>query len=159
ADRSRTPRRRLRACHRPTTPVGPGRRGATLSSSGAVLALAIVGCLAAIGALAILFVVLRRVGMPGSAEAGVPGEGLSPAETARRRAAADSYAADLRTRAERDAAAIVSEAENAVAKTREEAGSEAVAAREEAQAARDEARAAREEAQSAKEEARRLRTD
>jgi ribonuclease Y len=75
------------------------------------------------------------------------------------RAEADTYAAELRTSAERDAAAIVSQAESAVAKTREEAGSEAVAAKEEAQAARDEARAARDEAQSAKEEARRLRTD
>jgi ribonuclease Y len=132
-----------------------------LSSSGAELALAIVGCLAAIGALAVLVVVLRRVGLPGPTETqtGVAGEGLTPAETAQARAAADSYAADLRTKAERDAAAIVSQAETAVAKTREEAGSEAVAAKEEAQAARSEARVAREEAQSAKDEARRLRTD
>jgi ribonucrease Y len=130
-----------------------------LSSSGAVLALAIVGCLAAIGALAVLVFVLRRVGLPGSTETGAAPEELSPAETARLTAAADTYAADLRTRAERDAAAIVSRAETDGAKTREEAGSEAVAAREEAQAAREEARAAKEEAQSAKEEARRLRAD
>jgi ribonucrease Y len=132
-----------------------------LSSSGAELALAIVGCLAAIGALAVLVVVLRRVGLhgPTPTQTDVARDGLSPAETAQMRAEADTYAAELRTSAERDAAAIVSQAESAVAKTREEAGSEAVAAKEEAQAARDEARAAREEAQSAKEEARRLRTD
>jgi ribonucrease Y len=132
-----------------------------LSSSGAELALAIVGCLAAIGALAVLVVVLRRVGLhgPTPTKTDVARDGLSPAETAQMRAEADTYAAELRTSAERDAAAIVSQAESAVAKTREEAGSEAVAAKEEAQAARDEARAAREEAQSAKEEARRLRTD
>ncbi len=130
-----------------------------MSSSGAVLALAIVGCLAAIGALAVLVVVLRRVGSPGATQTDVLGDGLSPAETARLKAEADTYAADLRTRAEHDAAAILTQAESAVAKTREEAGSEAVAAGEDVQAAREEARAAREEAQSAKEEARRLRAD
>jgi ribonucrease Y len=130
-----------------------------LNSSGAVLALAIVGCLAAIGALAVLVVVLRRVGRPVSSYVGVAAEGLPPAETARLRAEADTYAAELLTRAEHDAAALLSQAESAVAKTREEAGSEAVAARDEARAAREEARAAREDAQSAKDEARRLRAD
>jgi len=130
-----------------------------LNSSGAVLALAIVGCLAAIGALAVLVVVLRRVGLPGSTQANVTTDELSPAETARLKAAADTYAAELRTRAERDAADIVSKAESAVAKTREEAGSEAAQAREEARAAREEARAAKEDAQSFKEETRRLRAD
>jgi ribonucrease Y len=130
-----------------------------LSSSGAVLVLAIVGCLAAIGALAVLVVVLRRGGLPGSTRTSVAGDGLSPAEMARLKDEADTYAAELRTRAERDAAAIVSQAEGLIAKTREEAGSEAVAAREEAQAARDEARAARDDAEAAKEEARRLRAD
>ena len=130
-----------------------------MNSSGAVLALAIVGCLAAIGALAVLVVVLRRVGLPGSTQANVTTDELSPAETARLKAAADTYAAELRTRAERDAADIVSKAESAVAKTREEAGSEAAQAREEARAAREEARAAKEDAQSFKEETRRLRAD
>ena len=130
-----------------------------MSSNGAVLALAIVGCLAAIGALAALVVVLRRVGSPGSPQAVTVTQGLSTADTVRLKAEADTYAAELRTIAERDAAAIVSQAETAVAKTRDEAGSEAVAAREEARAAREEARAAREDAQSAKEEARRLRAD
>jgi ribonucrease Y len=131
-----------------------------LNSSGAVLALAIVGCLAAIGALAVLVVVLRRVGRPASNDArAAAADVLPPAETARLRAEADTYAAELRTTAEREAAAIISQAENAVAKTREEAGSEAVAAREDAHAARDEARAARDDAQSAKEETRRLRAD
>jgi ribonucrease Y len=131
-----------------------------LNSSGAVLALAIVGCLAAIGALAVLVVVLRRVGRPASNDAGAAAaDVLPPAETARLRAEADTYAAELRTTAEREAAAIISQAENVVAKTREEAGSEAAAAREDAHAARDEARAAREDAQSAKEETRRLRAD
>jgi ribonuclease Y len=124
-----------------------------------VLALAIVGCLAAIGALAVLVIVLRRGGLPGSTQTGVAGDELSPAAKARLKDEADTYAADLRTKAERDAAAIVSQAESVVAKTREEAGSETVAAREEAQAARDEARAARDDAQAAKEEARRLRAD
>ncbi|HYK66344.1 MAG TPA: ribonuclease Y [Streptosporangiaceae bacterium] len=124
-----------------------------------MLALAIVGCLAAIGALAVLVVVLRRVGLPGSTQANVTTDELSPAETARLKAAADTYAAELRTRAERDAADIVSKAESAVAKTREEAGSEAAQAREEARAAREEARAAKEDAQSFKEETRRLRAD
>ena len=135
-----------------------------MSSSGAVLALAIVGCLAAIGALAVLVAVVRRAGLPGSTRPAVAREGHSPAElssadTARLKAEADTFAAELRTRAERDAADIVSQAESAVAKTREEAGSEAAAARAEAQAAKEEARAVREDAQSAKEEARRLRAD
>jgi len=130
-----------------------------LNSSGAVLALAIVGCLAAIGALAVLVVVLRRVGRPVSNHADVAVEGLPPAETARLRAEADTYAAELLARAERDAAALLSQAESAVAKTREDAGSEAVAARDEARAAREEAHTAREDAQSAKDEARRLRAD
>jgi ribonuclease Y len=124
-----------------------------------VLALAIVGCLAAIGALAVLVIVLRRGGLPRSTQTRVVGDGLSPAEKARLKDEADTYAADLRTRAEREAAAIVSQTESLVAKTREEAGSEAVAAREEAQAAREEAHAARDDAQAAKEEARRLRAD
>ena len=131
-----------------------------MNSNGAVLALAIVGCLAAIGALSVLVVVLRRVGLSGSPQAaGSPPEGLSEAAAARLKAEADTYAAELRTIAERDAAAIVSEAESAVAKIRSEAGSEAGAAREEARAARDEARAARDDAQSVKDEARRLRMD
>jgi ribonuclease Y len=125
-----------------------------------VLALAIVGCLAAIGALSVLVVVLRRVGRPtASTDAAVLADVLPPAETARLKADADKYAAELRTAAEREAAAIISQAEGLVAKTREEAGLEAAAAREDAHAARDEARAAREDALSAKEETKRLRVD
>ena len=39
---------------------GPGGKGRVLSSSGAVLALVIVGCLAAVGALTVMVVLLRR---------------------------------------------------------------------------------------------------
>src|SRR5215471_8036211 len=85
----RTPRRRLLCLPSADDPRRPRRRGATLSSSGAVLVLAIVGCLAAIGALAVLVVVLRRVGLPGSTHTSVVGDGLSPAETARLKEKAD----------------------------------------------------------------------
>jgi ribonucrease Y len=114
-----------------------------VSNSGAVLALVIVGCLAAISTTAVLVVLLRRGG--GSlAPATAPRDPLpavSDAEAARMQADATKYAAALRTKAEQEAAAIVGKAESAAA--------EAVAARREAEA----------EAKAAKDEARQLRAD
>jgi ribonucrease Y len=118
-----------------------------LNSTGAVLALAIVGCLAAVGALAVLVALLRRGSLQArpqaqTAAAAQPNEsGLSEADTARLKAEADSYAAELRSRAERDAADIVSTTESAAA------------------AAAESRREAEAEARAAKEEARRLRAD
>jgi ribonucrease Y len=113
-----------------------------LSNSGAVLALAIVGCLAAIGALVVLVVLLRRSGtLPGTAPALQDSARLSDAEVSRLHADADRYAADLKAKAERDAADIVGRAEAAAA------------------AATESRREAEGEARAAKEETRRLRTD
>jgi len=119
-----------------------------LNSTGAVLAIAIVGCLAAVGALAVLVILVRRSGslqraqLP-AATAADPGQSvnLPEADATRLKAAADSFAAELRSQAERDAAEIVTKAESAAAA--------AVAARQETEA----------EARAAKEEARRLRAD
>ncbi len=126
-------------------------------NSGAVLALAIIGCLAAISTMTVLVVVLRRGGSLGTGprrpEAGVK---LLEADTARLQADAAGYVADLKAKAEQEAAAIVSKAAAAAA-------AEATAARREAEAARHDAetasRAAETEAKAAKEEARRLRAD
>jgi len=135
-----------------------------LSSSGAVLALVIVGCLAAVGALAVLVVLVRRgVSLPvvplkarseaqsgdaapavaRRAVAAAPPEaaGLTEADTARLRADADAFAAELKSRAEREAAEIVRKAEAAA--------STATEMKREAEVAAD----------AAKEEARRLRAD
>jgi len=135
-----------------------------LSSSGAVLALVIVGCLAAVGALAVLVVLVRRgASLPvvplkarseaqsgdaapavaGRAVAAAPPEaaGLTEADTARLRADADAFAAELKSRAEREAAEIVRKAEAAA--------STATEMKREAEVAAD----------AAKEEARRLRAD
>jgi ribonucrease Y len=162
-----------------------------LSSSGAVLALVIVGCLAAVGALAVLVVLLRRgatlpvapvratptevlsaesapaaavpaaavpaaavptpaVPAPAVPAAAVPAVAAAPeaesarlleADTARLRADADAYAADLKNSAEREAAEIVRKAEAAA--------SAATEIKHEAEAA----------ASAAKDEARRLRAD
>ena len=126
-------------------------------NSGAVLALAIIGCLAAISTMTVLVVVLRRGGSLGTGprrpEAGVK---LLEADTARLQADAAGYVADLKAKAEQEAAAIVSKAAATAA-------AEATAARREAEAARHDAetasRAAETEAKAAKEEARRLRAD
>lgn len=136
-----------------------------MSSSGAVLALVIVGCLAAVGALTVMVVLLRRgVSVPvipvkaapaealsaealsadaapaaaGRASAVAPAESarLLEADTARLQADADAYAAELKSRAEREAAEIVRKAE-AAATTATEMKGEAEAA---ASAAKDEAR-------------------
>jgi ribonucrease Y len=120
-----------------------------LNNAGAVLALAIVGCIAAVGALAVLVVLFRRSAslqaQPQPATVATTqlqdGAGLSESDTARLKAQADSYAAELKTKAERDAADIISKAETA------------------ATAATEARREAEDEARSAKDEARRLRAD
>jgi ribonucrease Y len=96
---------------------------------GAVLVLAIVGCLAAVGALTVLVVLLRR-GV-GSLDTGTASVQLTDAEVARLRAEASTYAAEVKATADRDAAAIVSKAELVAADSRKAAESEAKAAREE----------------------------
>jgi ribonuclease Y len=126
-------------------------------NSGAVLALAIIGCLAAISTMTVLVVVLRRGGSLGTRprrpEADVQ---LLEADTARLQADAAGYVADLKAKAEQEAAAILSTAAAAAA-------TEATAARRDADTARRDAetasRAAETEAKSAKDEARRLRAD
>jgi ribonucrease Y len=120
-------------------------------NNGAVLALAVLGCLAAIGAFAVLVILLRR-GAPLTANAVRGDRQLSEAEAARLQAEAASYAAELRANADREAAAIISKAEMAAVETLREAESEV-------RSARDEARSAKDEARSAKDEARRLRSD
>ena len=129
-----------------------------------MLALVIVGCLAAVGALAVLVVLVRRGGslpvvppkarseaqsgdaapaVAGRAVAAAPPEtaGLTEADAARLRADADAFAAELKSRAEREAAEIVRKAETAAATATE--------MKREAEVAAD----------AAKEEARRLRAD
>ena len=126
-------------------------------NSGAVLALAIIGCLAAISTMTVVVVVLRRGGSLGSGprrpEANVQ---LLEADTARLQADAAGYVADLKAKAEQEAAAILSKAAAAAA-------TEATAARRDAETARRDAetasRAAETEAKAAKDEARRLRAD
>jgi ribonucrease Y len=138
-----------------------------LNGSGAVLAVAIVGCVAIIAVLVILVVVVRRGSLQARAhsEAVTEGRGdaqLTEADAIRARADADSYAAEVRTQAERDAAETLSKAQTAVAaaaETRLEAEAAVGVAKEQASAAKDEARTAREEISSAKEETRRLRAE
>jgi ribonucrease Y len=138
-----------------------------LNGSGAVLALAIVGCVAAIAALTVLVVVVRRGSLLAASHTDAVTRGprdarLTEADTARARAEADSYSAELRTQAERDAADILSRAETAAAvsvETRREAEAAAAAAKHDASVAKEEARSATEEARSAKEETRRLRAE
>ena len=107
-----------------------------MNTSGAVLALVIVGCLAAIGALAVLVVLLRRTGsLPATVLARADGTQLPEADAKRIQADADKYSAGLKAKAERDAAQIVSKAETAAAaaaQTRQEAEAEAKAAKDEA---------------------------
>jgi ribonuclease Y len=132
-----------------------------LNISGPVFAVVIIGCLAAIGALAVLVVLLRRSGSvaplaetrqaetrqaeprqaeprqaePRQAESRQEPAQLSEAESARIKADADNFAADLKAKAEREAAEIVSQAEAAAAaaaQSRSEAEAEATAAKEDA---------------------------
>ena len=129
-----------------------------MNISGPVLAVVIVGCLAAVGALAVLVVLLRR------SSAAPPSPSQSPlasspaprpatvqlseaetaeleAETARLQAEAGKLASDLKAKAEQEAAEIVSRAEAAVAvaiETRRDAEAEARAAKDEARRLRAE---------------------
>jgi ribonuclease Y len=109
-----------------------------LNSSGLVLALVIVGCLAAIGALTVLVVLLRRSGGLPAVVAPAPAPEtarLSETDTARLQAEAESYTAELTARANRDAAEIIAKAEAVVvaaSETRREAEAETKAAKEEA---------------------------
>jgi ribonuclease Y len=108
-----------------------------VSSSGAVLALVIVGCLAAVGALAVLVVLLRRSGgVPSAPAARSDSPGLTEADTARLQAEADALAAQLKAKAEREAAEIIGKA-SAVAATAAETRQDAEA---EAKAVMDEVR-------------------
>ena len=138
-----------------------------MNGSGAVLALAIVGCVAAIAALTVLVVVLRRGSLqaPSRTNAVTQDGGDAPqtaADTSHVRAEADGYATERRTEADRAAADILSKAETAAAaaaETRREAEAAAGAAQEQASAAKEEARSAREEARLAQEETRRVRAE
>ena len=105
-------------------------------NNGVVLALAVLGCLAAIGAFAVLVILLRR-GTPLSAGARPQ---LTEVEAVRLQAEAASYAAEQRAKADSEAAAIISKAELAAVETLREAESEVRSARDEAHLAKDEAR-------------------
>jgi ribonuclease Y len=126
-------------------------------NSGAVLALAIIGCLAAISTMTVLVVVLRRGGSLGTGHRRPQADvQLLEADTARLQADAAGYVADLKAKAELEAAAILSKAAAAAA-------AEATTARRDADTARRDAEtaslAAESEAKAAKDEARRLRAD
>jgi ribonucrease Y len=123
--------------------------------SGPVLAVVIVGCLAAVGALAVLVVLLRRSSAAPPAPLASPQPAPRPAtaqlseaetaqleaETARLQAEAGKLASELKAKAEQEAGEIVSKAEAAVAvaiETRRDAEAEARAAKEEARRLRAE---------------------
>ena len=110
-------------------------------SNGAVVALAILGFLAAVGALAVLVILLRR-GTPLADQTprSQPEAQLSEADRARVAAEAEAYSAQLKATAERDAAEIISKAESAAAQVRTEADTAAHGAKDDAKAAKDEAR-------------------
>jgi ribonucrease Y len=110
-------------------------------NNGAVIALAVVGCLAAVGALAVLVILLRR-GTPLATPLprSQPEDQLSEADRARLQAEAEAYAAQLRATAEREAAEIITKAESAAAQVRAEADSDSRGAKDEARTAKDEAR-------------------
>jgi ribonuclease Y len=110
-------------------------------SNGAVVALAVLGCLAAVGALAVLVILLRR-GAPLATQAprSQPEGQLSEADRARLAAEAEAYAAQLKATAERDAAEIISKAESAAAQARADAEAETRTAKDDAKTAKDEAR-------------------
>jgi ribonucrease Y len=110
-------------------------------NGGVGLVLAVIGCLAAVGALVVLVTVLRR-GAPLAATASLsqPDRELSDADRARLEAEASRYTAEAHATADREAAAIISQAEATVAETRRQAESDARAARDEAQAAKEESR-------------------
>ena len=150
----------MRACSRLAIYAARVGRGAVLNITGLGLAVVIVGCLAAVGALVVLVILLRRmssvtppaslrqeaVPLPVAASqsetaASADATLLSAAVAARLQAEADKLAASLKATAEREAAEIISKAEAAAA------------------LAADSRRDAEAEARAAKEEARRLRAD
>jgi ribonucrease Y len=110
-------------------------------NNGAVVALAVVGCLAAVGALAVLVILLRR-GAPLSAPVprSQPDSELTQIDRARLQAEAEAYAAQLKATADREAAEIISKAEAVVAQTRADVETDVRSAKEEAKTAKDEAR-------------------
>jgi ribonuclease Y len=111
-------------------------------NDGAVLALAVVGCLAAVGALAVLVMLLRRSGnsLGTKVVLAAAEHQLTEADHARLQAEANAYAAELKANADREAANIISKAEAAAVDTRREAEADLRSARDEARAAKDEER-------------------
>jgi ribonuclease Y len=100
-----------------------------------------VGCLAAVSALAVLVVLLRRsTALAVKAPRSQPDSELTEADRARIDAEAASYAAESRAKADREAATIISEAQVAAADIRHDAESEVRSAKDEARTAKDEAR-------------------
>jgi ribonucrease Y len=105
-----------------------------VSGSGAVLALVIIGCLAAVGALVVLVILLRRSGVPSAPAVRPDSVSLTEADTARLQAEADAHAAQLRAKAEREAAEILGKAAEVAAtaaETRRDAEAEAKTVMEE----------------------------
>jgi ribonucrease Y len=115
-------------------------------NGGVGLALAVIGCIAAVGALVVLVTLLRR-GAPLAMGTPRSSNDLQLSETDRSRldAEATSYAAEVRAGADREAAAIVTKAEEAAAEARRQAEADAAGAREEAKAAKEESRRLRTE--------------
>jgi ribonuclease Y len=110
-------------------------------NDGAVLALAVIGCLAAVGALVVLVILLRRGMPPATHTPRSDHEGqLTEAERARLEAEAASYAAESRAKADSEAAAILSKAQTTAAEVRRETEAEVRAGRDEARTAKEEAR-------------------
>jgi ribonucrease Y len=110
-------------------------------SNGAVLALAILGFLAAAGALAVLVILLRRSApLATQAPRSQPDAQLSEADRTRLAAEAESYAAQLRATADREAAEIINKAESAAAQTHADAEADARSAKEDVKTVKDEAR-------------------
>jgi ribonucrease Y len=111
-------------------------------NDGAVLALAVVGCLAAVGALAVLVILLRRSGTSLGTKVVLAAaeHQLTEADHVRLQAEADAYAVELKANADREAATIISKAEAAAADTRREAEADLRSARDETRAAKDEER-------------------
>jgi ribonuclease Y len=107
-----------------------------LNTNGLVLALVVVGCLAAIGALVVLVLLLRRSGGLQAVQPAQPEAArLTEADTAKLQAETDAYAAGLKAKADREAAEIFAKAEAAAttaADSKRESDAELKAAKEEA---------------------------
>jgi ribonucrease Y len=131
----------IRACTWPAVHALRGREGWTVNN-GVVLALAAIGCLAAVSALAVLVILLRRGSTPLAASVVLPARDsqLTEADHARLQSEASSYAAELWASADREAAGIISKAEEAATQTRRAAEADLSSARDEARTAKEEAR-------------------